>query len=142
LAFRDGSADRIARLALERVGMADKERRRLSTLSGGERQMVHLARALAQIWECPQGLLFLDEPITHLDLHFQQRLLGIIRDLAAGGVGVVAVLHDLNLAQSHGDRFILLKQGALAGSADSLSAEMIEHLFEVRVRSVPGWQIY
>lgn len=93
--------------------------RRYTELSGGERQRVELARVLAQIWiepgEEPGGAasryLLLDEPTSSLDLRHQQTVMGVARRLAARGFGVLAVLHDLNLAACNADRLALLAPG-------------------------------
>src|SRR5690606_10285680 len=72
----------VAREALSLVGISGLAHRRMSTLSGGEQQLVHLARVLAQIWEAPSGgerLLLLDEPTSSLDLLHQQRVLEVAR---------------------------------------------------------------
>ena len=78
-----------------------------ATLSGGERQRVLLALALAQQ---PRYLL-LDEPTNHLDLKYQTEILGLARREAAAGLGVLAVLHDLNLAARACDRVLVLNAG-------------------------------
>lgn len=91
--------------------------RAFTTLSGGEQQRVQLARVLAQLWH-PQATqpryLLLDEPTSALDLSHQHHTLGIAKQLAqAWQVGVLVVLHDLNLAALYADRIALLKEGAL-----------------------------
>lgn len=104
----------IARAALEIAEVAHLEERRYPTLSGGERQRVQFARVLAQIWEAPgQGsrYLFLDEPTSSLDLSHQHAILKTARAFAQQNVGVLVVLHDLNLAAQYADRVIILKQG-------------------------------
>src|SRR5260221_4331598 len=71
------------------------------TLSGGERQRVQFARALAQIWEAPptgSRYLFLDEPVSSLDIHYQHQLLQLARDLVKANIVLIAILHALNLA--------------------------------------------
>lgn len=103
--------------ALSTLGMASFAQRRVETLSGGEHQRVHLARALCQLSSPPQGktpLLLLDEPTSALDLAGQHRVLDLARSLARKGLAVVAVLHDLNLAARYADRVLLLKGGRLA----------------------------
>lgn len=128
--------------ALEVVGMTDRRDQPYPTLSGGERQKVQLARVLAQIWKengdrgAPR-VLFLDEPTSSLDVHYQLHLLEVARALTADGCTVVAVLHDLNTAFRHGDAFFLLDRGRLALETDdpaTIPAELIERVFQVRAR--------
>jgi iron complex transport system ATP-binding protein len=102
--------------------------RRYPSLSGGERQRVQLARVLSQVWEpAPAGprLLLLDEPTAALDIAHQHQLLGIGRRLIAGGdLGVVAILHDLNLALGYADRILVLAAGrVLAEGPPALIAD-------------------
>lgn len=104
----------MARLALHTVGIEQLAKRPYTELSGGERQMVMIARVLAQ---APRVIL-LDEPASHLDLANQQRLLRILRQIAAGGVTVVAVLHDPNMAFLNADKVVFLKQGQIAVPPD------------------------
>ena len=109
----------IARAALQAAGMSEFEQRIYPTLSGGERQRVHVARVLAQVWEDsadgPRYLL-LDEPTASLDLAFQHRTLETVRQFAAEGAGVLAVLHDLNLAARFADRIVVLRDGVQLAS--------------------------
>jgi iron complex transport system ATP-binding protein len=84
--------------------------RRFAELSGGEQQRVMLAMALAQ----ETDYLLLDEPTVHLDLHHQHHLLELLRRLSAGrGIGILAVMHDLNLAALYFDRIAFLDRGRL-----------------------------
>lgn len=84
-------------------------------LSGGERQRVQMARVLAQIWgaHCDGAAryLLLDEPTSSLDVGHQQRLLSVVRTVLSEGIGVLAVLHDLNLAAAFAERIYLLANG-------------------------------
>lgn len=95
-------------LALDRTDTRSFEARRVGELSGGERQRVALARALA----CSPQFLLLDEPTNHLDLAYTLELLRLLRREVAGGLGAVAVLHDLNLA-ARADAVLLLHAGAV-----------------------------
>jgi iron complex transport system ATP-binding protein len=99
----------IAERALADADASTLADRRIHELSGGERQRVFVAKALAQE---PQ-LLLLDEPTTHLDLHHQIALLDLLSRRSRGGLTVVAVLHDLNLAAQYCDRVALLCGGRL-----------------------------
>lgn len=104
--------------ALTSVGLAGYEGRDFQTLSGGEKQRVHLARALAQVWQPvgPEGprWLFLDEPVASLDLGHQLQVMALARSFADAGGGVVAVMHDLNLSAMFADRMAFLLAGRLA----------------------------
>jgi iron complex transport system ATP-binding protein len=116
-AARGGLCDtRIAQEALAAVEALPLAARDYTTLSGGERQRVQLARALAQIWEAdadtPRYLL-LDEPTASLDLAHQHGVLRLLNRLKRRNIGVLAVLHDLNLAVRYADRVALLHGGRL-----------------------------
>jgi iron complex transport system ATP-binding protein len=107
-------------------------------LSGGEKQRVHLARVLAQIWEPSVGggrYLVLDEPTSSFDLAHQQLTLEIVRKLAHKGVGILMVIHDLNLAARCSDTMYLMQCGAVAISGapqDVLQSEIISRVFQVQ----------
>ncbi|MGE5145493.1 MAG: heme ABC transporter ATP-binding protein [Candidatus Eiseniibacteriota bacterium] len=130
----------IAEAALDETGAWPLRDRLYPTLSGGEQQRVQLARVLAQIWEPPADgaprYLLLDEPTSSLDLAHQHETLAVARRLAGQGVGVVAVLHDLNLAALYADRVALMAGGRLGtpGTPKAVfSAEAIERVFGVPV---------
>ncbi len=96
--------------ALEATGITEIAARRVDEISGGERQLVSLARALAQ----EPAILLLDEPTAHLDLKHQRAVAEILRThhRARGGTTVL-ISHDLNLAAELCDRLVLLAQGRL-----------------------------
>lgn len=110
--------DHIARRALARVGLAGFEGRYYQELSGGEQQRVQLARVLSQVWE-PVGTdgtarwLFMDEPVSSLDIAHQLQVMALAREFADRGGGVVMVMHDLNLTAMSADSVALLREGRL-----------------------------
>jgi len=100
----------VARAALEATDLAALAGRRLDELSGGERQLVSIARALAQ--EAP--ILLLDEPTAHLDLRHQVAVLDVLLAHHRRVRGVtILISHDLNLAAEHCDRILLLASGRI-----------------------------
>jgi iron complex transport system ATP-binding protein len=110
-----GELDRgVVRRCLEDAGLVDLADRSYDTLSGGERQRVNLARAQAQEPE----LLLLDEPTNHLDVRAQLTMLGLLRELAHGGLTVLAALHDLSLAAGYADHVIVLAAGRVVAAGD------------------------
>ena len=90
------------------------------TLSGGERRRVQFARALVQIWRDGNTLepryLMLDEPTANLDLAHELAVLRLARGVADAGNGVLAVLHDLNLAARFADELTLLHNGRVVST--------------------------
>lgn len=112
--------ERIVDAALRAAHAWGLRGRRYTGLSGGERQRVQLARVLAQIWEGAEagGWLLLDEPEAGLDIAHQHFILRRARACAAAGFGVIAVLHDLNLAARYADEVAVLADGALLRHAE------------------------
>jgi cobalamin transport system ATP-binding protein len=128
----ESEADRDAALrALRAVGLEDRARDGILSVSGGERQRAILARALVQ--EAP--LVLLDEPTSHLDIAHQIDLLTRVRELSRDrGVTIVAALHDLNLAARFSDRIVVLSRGRrVADGAPSavLSEELLARVWGV-----------
>ncbi|XXF80147.1 heme ABC transporter ATP-binding protein [Myxococcaceae bacterium GXIMD 01537] len=102
---------RIARTCMERVGLQGYEGRNYLTLSGGEQQRVHLARALAQIHEdTGDRLLLLDEPTSSLDVAHQHKALKVVKELTREGVAALLILHDLNLVAQYADKVLVLAE--------------------------------
>ena len=137
--------DRIVGEALQATGVAHLRDRIFNTLSGGEKARVHLARSLAQIWEPqPSGRrwLLLDEPTAALDLSHQHQVMRLLRQWAhEQGVGVVAVLHDVNLALRYADDVLLVPQGEpcrFGPTGELLTQPAIEAVWQVRCRSAEG----
>jgi iron complex transport system ATP-binding protein len=133
--------------ALALVGMRDKAGQPYPTLSGGEQQKVQLARVLAQVWNADaerngrsrHRYLFLDEPTTNLDVHYQLHVLSIARRLIDEHTTLIAILHDLNTAFQFGDHFVLLERGEVAFEAESarqVPMEVLERVFDIRARPI------
>jgi len=124
--------------ALSRVGAEELRKRRVDELSGGERQAVFIAAALAQEAE----LLVLDEPTIHLDARHQSDLAGLLHGLAGESERtVVLATHDLNLAGLLGDRLLALEGGRILASgrpAEILRPDLLESLFRARFEIVRG----
>lgn len=125
--------------ALRRTGIEPLARRRLATLSAGERQLATLARGLAQ----EPRVLLLDEPAAHLDIGHQLRLFRVLDEVRAAGVAVLAVVHDLQRAAAWAERMVLLDGGRVAGDgppAAVLDGEACARAFDVAIRghTVPG----
>jgi iron complex transport system ATP-binding protein len=125
---RDTPDDRrIIADALIRVGMEGFEERLFATLSGGEKQRVLVARALAQ----QSQVLILDEPTNHLDIRAQLELLELVSGLR---VTTVAALHDLNLAAAYCDRIVVVAGGRVAAAgtpAEVLTPALLGEVFGV-----------
>jgi iron complex transport system ATP-binding protein len=144
----EGPADlSIARDALAATGTRELEHRAFTTLSGGEKQRVIIAAALAQIAGAgASALLLLDEPTAALDLAYQLEIAALLRDLRQRTrIAVVVSTHDLNFAASVCRSLVLLKDGAVIASgptADVLTTENIRALYgvdaEVRAHDAAG----
>ncbi len=107
--------------------------REYNTLSGGEKQRVHLSRVLAQLQnEIAHKLLFLDEPLNNLDVKHQYKALEIIKKFTKKSNSAIVVLHDLNLAAQYADKILLMKSGKVAafGTPDEVfTAENISSAY-------------
>lgn len=133
-------AAEITAQVLETVGLSDMLSRPIDRMSGGEAHRAHLARALAQLKSGQQlghaGHLLVDEPTASLDLVHQSSVCNIAQTCAAGGAGVLMILHDLTLAAAVADRVALLDQGrlvAIGPPRSVLTAETIERTYKIPV---------
>ena len=119
--------------ALNRFGILELSQRRLSTLSGGQRQLVHFAQALMR----EPKILLLDEPASALDLRHQMLLMSHVRRATReAGLVTVIVLHDLTLAANFADRLVVLDRGAVV--ADGAPAGILGNDLLRRVYGVEG----
>jgi iron complex transport system ATP-binding protein len=106
--------------------------RNIKEVSGGERQKVIIARALAQ----QPRILLLDEPTSHLDINHQIEIMSLLKKLAEGGLIVIAVVHDLNLASQFCSKILMMKDGrifAFGEPKDVLTPENIKEVFGIDV---------
>jgi iron complex transport system ATP-binding protein len=142
MAATPGTADRDHTMAqLTALGIAHLGPRRFSTLSGGERQLVLLARALVQA----APVLVLDEPTAALDYGNEVRLLATIRALAAAGRTVIMTTHQPAHALGHADRAVLMQQGRIIADgppAQVVTSERLSQLYGVPIHvasvALPG----
>ncbi|WOF74865.1 heme ABC transporter ATP-binding protein [Parvibaculaceae bacterium PLY_AMNH_Bact1] len=143
----DASSNKIAvDWALEETDIGHLAERVYTQLSGGEQQRVQLARVLAQVWrevDEEARFLLLDEPTSSLDLAHQHSVLHLAARLAEKGVGVVAVVHDLNLAALYATRVVILSDGRVVATGspeEVLQPLLIAEVFDLSVHRVedPG----
>ena len=121
--------------AMHRLDVEDMRGRFLSQLSGGEKQKVMLARALAQ----QPKVLLLDEPTSALDIQNQYQVLKMVRDIChKDGIIAAVVIHDLNLALRFCDRFLLLKDGQVYryGDRSILDSQALKEVYGVEAKVV------
>lgn len=135
---------RIARQAMEEVDAVELKDRYLPKLSGGQRQKVYLAMALAQ----EADVIFMDEPTTYLDVLHQLELLAMTRRLADQGKAVILVLHDVSLAMQWADQLVVLDDGQIAkcGTPEEIfESAVLEKVMRIRLRRMQtesGWRYY
>ncbi len=147
---RPGPADQqLVGEMMELVDITEFADRNYQTLSGGERQRVNFARVLGQVWpteyqssDFPRcRYLFLDEPLTFLDIHHQIDFMKKVRDFASAKDAVtIGVVHDLNLAARFADRLTLINDGRIVAAGtpgDVLTADLIRQVFDVEPELVP-----
>lgn len=121
--------------ALERVGMLDRAEKLVLKLSGGERQLVLLARTLAQ----QPRLILMDEPTAHLDLGNKKRLLDLIRVLTQEGVSIVLTTHEPDFAAAAATNLVLMSEGRVleAGPLEQVfTSENIARLYRAPIRVI------
>ena len=125
---------KITHSALERVGIKKELwNEPLDTLSGGMKQTVYIAMALAQSTD----YIFLDEPTTYLDISHQINIMNLLKNLAEDGKGIVSVMHDLPLAFKFSDNIIVMNEGRIIANdtPEKLSkTDIINQTFGVGIR--------
>lgn len=119
--------DVIKSLKLEKIAMKD-----ISALSGGQQQMVYIARAIAQ----EPKILLLDEPTSALDVKHQLEIMELLKSLSNKGITIIVTLHDINLATKYADKYLMLQNGKLyaEGCKKILTERHLEQLYGVKVR--------
>jgi len=108
---------------------------KFNTLSGGEQRRVHFARTLIQLWRPSNShdprYMFLDEPTANLDILHEQNLMKLVRSKAMEGIGILLILHDLNLAAKYSDKLVIFKDGSLIKSGSPQEVLQSKVLTEV-----------
>lgn len=146
----DGADHAVIDELLAAVDCGDLADRVYATLSTGERQRVSLARAVAQVTDAPgaadsaERYLLLDEPTSSLDPAHQHTAMRLIRRTAQAGCGVLAVLHDLNLAAAYADLVVLMHEARVVETgtpADVLRADLLESVFDIPMLVIPHPQL-
>jgi len=112
-----------------------------NTLSGGEKRRVHFARTLVQLWR-PSGsddprYMFLDEPTANLDILHEQKMMKLIQKKRDEGIGILLILHDLNLAAKYSDKIAIFKNGHLISIGtpqEVLTEETLTDVYDVSMK--------
>ncbi len=122
-------ADMQAMSLLERIGLADKAEEYPAMLSGGQKQRIAIVRALAM---APEVMLF-DEPTSALDPEMVGEVLDLMRDLAASGITMVVVTHEMGFAREVADRVVFMSEGRII--EEGTPADIFDHPQSERLRS-------
>ncbi|AMQ18450.1 ABC transporter ATP-binding protein [Thermococcus peptonophilus] len=119
--------------ALKKVGLWERRRDRITTLSGGEFQLALIARALAQ----GSRAVLLDEPTSHLDVNHALTVMELLRGLKAEKI-IITVLHDVNLALEYADRLVVMKDGEKfwEGKPGEITPDVLERVYGIRAKIV------
>ncbi len=126
--LKEGENDRrVVRRIIDQMGLGDMANRMVTQLSGGERQKIAIARAMAQE---PKIIIF-DEPTGNLDMMNEELILREAKALASQGITILSSLHDINQALSFGDRFFFMKDGRIKyeGGRDIITENVIQDIY-------------
>jgi len=126
----------LVKLHLDEIALKD-----INQLSGGQRQKVFIARALAQQPE----IILLDEPTANLDLRHQHEVFEVLSELSNGGITIIMAIHELNQPLKYCHQFLILDDGRVAAKGDSsiFTSELLEEIYHVKVRVLmENGQIY
>lgn len=130
--FETSEDNRIAEWAMQVTGTTDFKNRMLSELSSGEKQLVLLAKALAQ----KPLILILDEPTAHLDIAWQIKIMGFLKQLnEKDSISVLLVIHDINLASKYCDYIYVFKDGFLKKGgrvSEVINEQIIDEVYGVK----------
>ncbi|MBL7112544.1 MAG: ABC transporter ATP-binding protein [Bacteroidales bacterium] len=133
--WRPGSNDeKITEDILKEFHLESLAMRSIDEISGGERQRVYIARAMAQQPE----ILLLDEPTSNLDIKYQFEIMELLKKVCRKEVTVIMAIHDLNLAIRYADQFILLKEGEILamGNRDIITEKNLEKLYSIKFQKI------
>jgi iron complex transport system ATP-binding protein len=119
---------------LQEMNLTDMALRDINQLSGGERQKVFIARALAQ----KTDIILLDEPTSNLDLKHQMEIMSLLQNLAITGKTIIMAIHDINMALKYCNRFCMMKNGMLIASclSSEIDPQMIKTVYDVEAEIV------
>ena len=126
--------------AINDAAIGDLIDKKFNILSGGEQRRVHFARTLLQSWRPSNSVepkyLLLDEPTANLDIKHEQRLMKIVKKKAEDGIGVIVILHDINLAAKYSDKILILDSGIMKNfgkTFDVLNKEILEEVYDLPI---------
>lgn len=138
--FGLSTGDKVTLDLIQKFGISAEQP--YTAMSGGERQLVQLARVVSQIWgRGSAAMMLLDEPMNSLDLKHQHLVSGLLQDLSGKGTGLVVVVHDINLAADIADDVVLMSRGKIVAAGVASEVLTPEHLsltFEIPITRVSG----